>query len=64
VNTTFAESAPALARKGLSLYFQSNRNGTLDLWVSRRNSVELLMTTRPETRDARLPGLATVVERR
>jgi hypothetical protein len=34
VNTTFAESAPALARKGLSLYFQSNRNGTLDLWVS------------------------------
>ena len=40
VNTTFAESAPALAKKGLSLYFQSNRNGTLDLWVSRRNSEE------------------------
>jgi Tol biopolymer transport system component len=40
INTTFTESAPALAKNGLSLYFHSNRNGTLDLWVSRRSSDE------------------------
>jgi hypothetical protein len=43
VNSTFNDSGPALSRKGLSLYFQSNRPGGVgasDIWVSQRNSVE------------------------
>jgi hypothetical protein len=39
VNTTFAETNPALSPSGLSLYFDSNRpggSGGRDLWVSER----------------------------
>jgi Tol biopolymer transport system component len=44
VNSTFNDSAPAISRDGLSLYFASTRPvggfGANDLWVSERNSVE------------------------
>ncbi|MBK9214435.1 MAG: PD40 domain-containing protein [Chloracidobacterium sp.] len=42
VNSTSNESAAAVAPNGLSLYFSSNRDGTLgsiDLWVSQRATV-------------------------
>ena len=45
VNSAFNESGPALSKNRLSLYFDSNRPGTLglgDLWVSRRDSVDEL----------------------
>src|SRR6185436_14302649 len=41
VNTPSADQSPALSPDGLSLYFASDRPGTLggvDLWVSRRAS--------------------------
>jgi hypothetical protein len=43
VNSVFGETAPAVARDQLSLYFSSTRPGGLggnDIWVSQRNSVE------------------------
>lgn len=43
VNTSFGESAPAISKNGLSLYFASNRPGSIDeadLWVAQRNSVD------------------------
>ena len=42
VNSAFGETAPAISRDGLSLYFSSVRPGFggNDLWVSRRNSVD------------------------
>jgi hypothetical protein len=43
VNSTFNESTPTVSRKGLSLYFDSNRPGGVggsDIWVSQRDSVE------------------------
>src|SRR6476661_4010255 len=43
VNSAFNDAGPALSKNGLSLYFDSNRPGTLggaDLWVSHRNSLE------------------------
>ena len=41
VNSTFADTNPALSMSGLSLYFDSNRSGGSggrDLWVSERVS--------------------------
>src|SRR5690349_13188796 len=41
VNSTFADTNPALSPSGLSLYFDSNRpdgSGGRDLWVSERAS--------------------------
>ena len=43
VNTTFSDSAPAVSKNGLSLYFTSVRPGGLgegDIWVSQRSSVD------------------------
>jgi hypothetical protein len=43
VNSASNDAGPALSKNGLSLYFDSNRPGTLggaDLWVSHRNSLE------------------------
>lgn len=41
INTTFAETSAASAGKGLRLYFQSNRNGTIDLWVASRSAEDV-----------------------
>ena len=44
INTTANETGPALSKNGLSLYFSSNRAGSVrhiglpDIWVSQRNS--------------------------
>jgi WD40 repeat protein len=41
VNSTFADAGPAISKNGLSLYFHSERPGSLgstDLWVSQRAS--------------------------
>jgi hypothetical protein len=42
VNSEFSDTYPAVSQKGLSLYFASNRPGSLgvDLWVARRASVD------------------------
>jgi hypothetical protein len=43
VNTVFAEIAPSISKDGLSLYFFSERPGSLglnDIWVTRRASVD------------------------
>jgi len=50
INTTANESGPSLSKNGLSLYFSSNRAGSVpppvgsvlasDIWVSQRNSVD------------------------
>ena len=43
INTGSAEQHPTISKDGLSLYFASDRTGTmggLDLWVSRRASVD------------------------
>jgi Tol biopolymer transport system component len=40
VNSPFDESFPAVSRKGLSLYFISNRGGQNDIWVSQRASTD------------------------
>jgi len=43
VNTSFGESAPAISKNGLSLYFASNHPGSIDeadLWVAQRSSVD------------------------
>jgi WD40-like Beta Propeller Repeat len=45
VNSAFNDQAPAVSKDGLSLYFQSDRPdptafGAMDLWVSRRDSVD------------------------
>lgn len=36
VNSNRADLGPTLSRDGLSLYFASNRSGSIDLWVSQR----------------------------
>ena len=36
VNSNVADLGPTLSRDGLSLYFASNRSGSIDLWVSQR----------------------------
>ena len=41
INTAANETGPTLSKKGLSLYFSSNRAGSVgqgDIWVSQRNS--------------------------
>lgn len=43
VNTQYGESAPAISKNGLSLYFASNHPGSIDeadLWVAQRSSVD------------------------
>ena len=43
VDSIFGESAPAISKNGLSLYFTSNHPGSIDesdLWVSQRSSVD------------------------
>jgi len=43
VNTKYGESAPAISKNGLSLYFASNHPGSIDeadLWVAQRSSVD------------------------
>jgi hypothetical protein len=48
INTAAAEQHPTISKDGLSLYFASDRTGTmggLDLWVSRRASVDDPWTT-------------------
>jgi len=43
VNSTFTEGGPAISKNGLSLYFHSERTGSLgstDIWVSVRESVD------------------------
>lgn len=48
INTAAAEQHPTISKDGLSLYFASDRDGTtggLDLWVSRRASVDDPWTT-------------------
>jgi hypothetical protein len=45
VNSAFNDTCPAISKNGLSLYFASNRPGSVggvanvDMWVSRRTSV-------------------------
>ena len=40
INTAANETGPSLSKKGLSLYFSSNRAGLGDIFVSQRNSVD------------------------
>src|SRR5690349_7758050 len=40
VNSSAGEQNATLSKDGLSLYFSSNRAGTLDIWVSRRACIE------------------------
>jgi Tol biopolymer transport system component len=48
VNSAFQDTGPAISKKGLSLYFGSNRpggSGGIDLWVSTRPSVDEAWST-------------------
>jgi Tol biopolymer transport system component len=40
VNSSAGDQNAALSKDGLSLYFSSNRLGTLDIWVSRRDCTD------------------------
>lgn len=41
VNTSFVEASPAISKDGLSLYFNSNRDDPGDLYVAKRERVDL-----------------------